>query len=92
MADDFNTAQATTKVRNLITLTEKIIKGEIGGDGVSTMIGNDAIASVSNFVTGYFHSLGFGQMVEIYIFLPFILNYNTFIHRIRTFPLKKKIL
>jgi len=62
LADDFNTAQATTKVRNLITLTEKIIKGEIGGDGVSTTIGNDAIASVSNFVTGYFHSLGFGQM------------------------------
>lgn len=68
LADDFNTAQATTKVRNLITFTERIMKEKVNCDGVNHTTEIDAIAAVSNFVTGYLHSLGFGQVVR-YLFL-----------------------
>nr|CAG4642357.1 EOG090X02DZ [Evadne anonyx] len=62
LADDFNTAQSTTKVRSLITLTEREMKEKADGSGVNNSQGIEAIAAVSNFVTGYFHSLGFSQM------------------------------
>lgn len=64
LADDFNTAQATTKVRSLITLTEREMKEKPSDSGVYNTKGIDAIAAVSNYVTSYFHSLGFSQMVK----------------------------
>jgi len=60
-ADDFNTAQATTKVRNLMSLTEKEMKLKSDVEN-SKISGIDAIAAVSNFVSHYLKSLGFNQM------------------------------
>ena len=60
LSDDFNTAQATNAVRQLMSLTnQEMKKTNASGSGS----GAEAVAAVSNFVVDYFDSMGFDLMV-----------------------------
>jgi len=60
LSDDFNTAQATNAVRQLMSLTnQEMKKTNTSGSGS----GAEAVVAVSNFVVDYFDSMGFDLMV-----------------------------
>jgi hypothetical protein len=70
LSDDFNTAQATKSIRHLISVTRsEISRAEINLNSNKTpqmLSGNGigAVASVLNFVSKYFSSLGFNLTVS----------------------------
>jgi hypothetical protein len=70
LSDDFNTAQATKSIRHLISVTRsEMSRAEINLNSNKTpqmFSGNGigAVASVLNFVSKYFSSLGFNLTVS----------------------------
>lgn len=61
LADDFNTPRATSAVHHLISLTQREMAktNAVAAAAKGQASGVEAIASVSNYVTKYFGSLGF---------------------------------
>ena len=96
-ADDFNTAQATQSVRQLMSETLGAIKSVSQSSSNSTRSGIEAVAAIANFVTNYFDSLGFDLKMRNnsssssghsdFLFNAFIDDTVQFRHQIRQFAL-----